>query len=90
MFVEGEEVFYSVAVGVEGFVAVGAVNGSVELGVRFQQVGRHGKRVIEVGKRRGWVGFAGVEDGLGGGLDGGAVLGGWVLRPRIVVIDDII
>ena len=44
-FVEGEEVFDAVAVGIEGLRAVAEVNGAVEVGMGFDQGGRHRQRV---------------------------------------------
>ena len=90
LFVEGEEVFDSVAVGFEGFVSVGAVNKTVDLGVSFQQGGRHCKRVVKVGQRGRGIFLACIKDCLRGDFDGGALFIVQFLRPRIVVIDQFV
>ena len=51
-FIEGEEVFDALAVVFERLRAVTAVHGAVEGGVGFDQRGRHGQRIVEVGQRR--------------------------------------
>ena len=60
-FVEGEEVFDALAVVVEGLRAIAEVDGAVEFGVGFDERGRHGQRIVEVGE--GGIGkfFAGVD-----------------------------
>ena len=55
------------------FVGVGGVYGFVELLVGFAQGWRHGQGVVEVGQRCFGEAGAGVQDGLGGGFDGGAL-----------------
>ena len=60
-FVEREEVFDALAVVVEGLRAIAEVDGAVEFGVGFDERGRHGQRIVEVGE--GGIGkfFAGVD-----------------------------
>ncbi len=55
------------------FVGVGGVYGFVELLVGFAEGGWHGQGVVEVGEGCLGEAGAGVEDGLGGGFNGGAL-----------------
>ncbi len=73
-FVEGEEVFDALAVVLEGLRAVAEVNGAVEVGVGFDQRGRHRQRVVKVGQRRVGKFLARVQHRLRGGFHGGALL----------------
>lgn len=73
--VEGEEVFDALAVVVEGLRTVAEVNGPVKRGVSFDERGRHGERVVEVGERGVGKLLARVEDGLRGRFDGVALRG---------------
>lgn len=62
VFVEGEEVFYALAVGGEGVFAVAAVHGAVEGLVGFGEGGRHGHGIIEIRKGAGGEFLARGED----------------------------
>lgn len=73
--------------GLEALDVIGRVHGAVELLMGRKEHGRHGERVVEVGQGGGGELGAGVEHGLRGGLDGGALLVGW-LRPGEVVVGD--
>lgn len=85
LFVEGEEVFDALTVVVEGLRTIAEFDGAVEFGVGFDERGRHGKRIVEVGESGIREFFAGVEDGLRGLFDGTALLGRG-FRPRKIVV----
>ncbi|HKV64629.1 MAG TPA: hypothetical protein VJO16_22185, partial [Candidatus Acidoferrum sp.] len=85
-FVEGEEVFDALAVVVEGLRAVAEVDGAVEFGVSFDERGRHGQGIVQIGKSGVGEFLASVEDGLRGFFDGGALLGGRFGRANSVLL----
>jgi hypothetical protein len=45
-FVEGEEVFDALAVVVEGLRAIAEIDCAVEVGMGFDESGRHGERIV--------------------------------------------
>ena len=69
--VEREEVFDALAVVLERLRAVAEVNGVVEVGMGFDQRGRHRQRVVEIGHRRAGEFLACVQHGLRGCFHGG-------------------
>lgn len=70
----------------EGGFAVAGVHGAVEGLVGFDQCGRHRERVVEIGEGALRELRAGIQHGLGGGLDFFTLrVAG--LRPWEIVID---
>jgi hypothetical protein len=65
-----EQELHSLRVIGEGGFAVAGIHGAVEGLVGFDQYGRHGERVVEVGKRALRKLRAGIQNGLGGGFYG--------------------
>ncbi len=105
MLVAGEEEFDALAVAGEGVVAIAAVHGAVEVLVGFEQVGRHGQRVVKVGERsRSQSRFAcweipntsvakarsRLQDSLGKSLYVQGLFAGWLAGPREIVIDEFV
>ena len=84
-----EEEFDSLALGSEGLRAVTPVHRAIQSGVGFRQLGRHSKRIVEVGQccATGQVFFAHVQHRLRRHLHRRALLFAWRLRPRIVIVD---
>ena len=83
--------FDAFAVALEGGGTVATLDGAIQLRVGFDEARWHGERVVEVGQGghpiRRQLESAGVEDGLGGGFDGGLLRVGR-RGPGEVVIDD--
>ncbi len=61
--------------------AAGGVHGLIPCLKRLEQRGRHAERVVEVGQGNAGELGAGIEDGLGGGFDGGSLNPS---RPRLL------
>ena len=90
LFVHLHEFCHTFGLGVEfAPEAVGLHNGFVVGAVGFEKLRRHGYRVVEVGKAGVWVEGAGIQDGLSGLFDGGALFVGG-RGPREVIVDDIL
>ena len=68
-----EQEFNSLRIAGEGGFAVAGIHGAVEGLVGFDQCGRHGKRVVEIGERALRELRAGIQHGLGGGFYGCAL-----------------
>jgi hypothetical protein len=75
--------------GLEILLSVGGVNGFVEFLMGFQQYGRHGERVIKVGKRRIRKLRPGIQYGLGFCFNCLFVVLTGVFRPGEVVVNKI-
>jgi hypothetical protein len=96
-----EQKLHALRVVGEGGLAVAGIHSAVDGLVGFDQCGRHGERIVEVGERTLRELRAGIQHGLGGGFDlplslrcappspaGGRGLGRGKFRPREVVVDD--
>ena len=64
---------HAVAVPAESLAGVCGVYGAVQLLVGIDQFSRHGARVVQVGQCRSRVQATGIQDGLSGCLDSGAL-----------------
>ena len=85
-FVESEKEFDALAFAVEGLRAVAMINGAVEVGVGFDEGGRHGERVVKIGECGIGKLYPHIQHSLSFGFHGGALLVCHVLRPREIVI----
>ena len=88
LLVAFEQKLHSLCVVGEGGFAVAGIHGAVESLMGFDQCGRHGERVVEVGERALRELRTGIQHGLGGGFYGCVLFVCWFFRPRVVVVDD--